>query len=289
MSDWTHGSLVEDLAGHLKAPDTMIWTDMQLGPAGSPRPDVFLMGKSFARPYVIAYECKVSRSDFLADVTAAKWNSYMKYAYGVVFAVPAGLVDKKEIPDRCGLLYRYEKVWRAAKRPTLEPHPIPEAAWRKLLIDGLMREGPMARHRHWSTWDATSKFNKKFGVEAAKWIHEAVAIEEKVKQAEKTIEVMYEEAHEQVKRIRDSAISDMPRMWNWLTQVLGLEPDAELHRIQTAISNLKSQKDDTARIAMGRVLDQLERIAANNRHYTKLDEHGDAEEEEVLLVRDAGE
>lgn len=291
MSDvikWTHDSLAEDLAGHLKAPDTLVWTDMQLGPAGSPRPDVFLMAKSFAHPYMMVYECKVSRSDFLADVTSGKWVSYLKYAYGVIFAVPAGLVSKKEIPDKCGLLYRYENVWRAAKRATIEPHPIPEEAWRKLLIDGLQREGPVARQKHWSTWDATSKFNKKFGAEAARLVYDAVGIQDRVDQAEATIQTMYEAAHKQVERIRASAISDMPRMWNSLAQILGLPENAQSYEISNAISKLRNLRDDRPQIALGKVLDMLDRIVANHRCYTKTEEP-DTEEPALLPVRGAGD
>src|SRR6266571_2431143 len=96
---WTHDELAADLAGHLKTPERMCWTDMQLGPAGSPRPDVYCIDKSFVSPFPTAYECKVSVPDFRSDVTSGKWSSYLKFAYRVFFAVPAGLVSKADVPD----------------------------------------------------------------------------------------------------------------------------------------------------------------------------------------------
>lgn len=111
---WQHDELARDLAASLSCEGRMVWTDIQLGPQGSPRPDVFRIDKSFAHPMAMAYECKISRSDFLADVTVGKWRSYLAYAYAVVFAVPDGLVSKSEVPDMCGLIVRKESAWRMA-------------------------------------------------------------------------------------------------------------------------------------------------------------------------------
>ena len=139
---WTHNELAHDLAEHLRGTrDLLAWEDMQLGPSGSPRPDVFTINTSYSRFTPIAYECKVSVSDFRRDVTAGKWQSYLKFAGAVIFAVPAGLVSKEEIPPGCGLIVRHESGWRRAKGPTMaHMQTLPREAWMKLLIDGVMRE-----------------------------------------------------------------------------------------------------------------------------------------------------
>lgn len=63
-----HDDLQEDLATHLRGnTDRMVWTNTQLGPVGSPRPDVFTVDKSFARFAADAYEVKVSVSDLRHD------------------------------------------------------------------------------------------------------------------------------------------------------------------------------------------------------------------------------
>ena len=96
---WKHDELARDLAQHLREKsDRLVWTDMQLGPAGSPRPDVYSLPCSFTRFMPIAYECKISVADFRRDVTAGKWTSYMQFAAGVIFAAPAGLVGKDDLP-----------------------------------------------------------------------------------------------------------------------------------------------------------------------------------------------
>lgn len=53
----------------------------------------------------IAYEVKVSRSDFLHEIAnPQKRQTAMMLANEFYFAVPAGLVEKDEIPEDCGLV-----------------------------------------------------------------------------------------------------------------------------------------------------------------------------------------
>lgn len=44
-----HDELAQSLAAHLRGDARMIWCDLQLGPSGSPRPDVYTIDK-FVRP-----------------------------------------------------------------------------------------------------------------------------------------------------------------------------------------------------------------------------------------------
>lgn len=138
---WNHNELAHDLAEHLSAnSDRIIWTDMQLGPSGSPRPDVYTINKSYTRFCPIAYECKVSVADFRSDITKGKWQSYLKYASGVIFAVPKGLITKDDVPKGCGLIVRSENCWRMVKGPTMASlTDLPRDFWMKLVIDGTSR------------------------------------------------------------------------------------------------------------------------------------------------------
>jgi len=140
--DWRHDDLAEDLASHLRgSTDRMVWTDMQLGPAGSSRPDVFAIPTSYSRFQPIAYECKVTKSDFRADVTKGKYTDYLKFAAGVMFACPVGLLRKEDIPVGAGLIVRGPEGWRSLKKPTLTIcESLPRTTWMKLLIDGSRRD-----------------------------------------------------------------------------------------------------------------------------------------------------
>lgn len=164
---WTHDGLAHDLAEHLRSNTARLcWEDMQLGPSGSPRPDVYTMQKSFSRFCPIAYEIKVSVADFRRDVTAGKWQSYLQFAGGVTFAVPAGLITKADIPAGCGLMVRGPDGWTTVKAPTLQKvTSLPQSAWLKLLIDGIERQSSRAvvDARSSSPWMANQKLRKRYG------------------------------------------------------------------------------------------------------------------------------
>lgn len=114
-----HDELADDLAKHLLASgDVCVWTDMQMGPVGSPRPDVYVLPKEYRAFHPISYEVKVSMQDFRADTTRAKWQSYLPFSAGVVFACPAGLLKPADLPTGCGLIERSSTGWRHKKRPT---------------------------------------------------------------------------------------------------------------------------------------------------------------------------
>lgn len=140
----SHDALAEDLARHLAGYSTpmVVWTDMQLGPSGSARPDVYTIEKTYSALRARVFEVKVSRADFLSDVTSGKYLRYAAFAGSITFATPAGLVNKDEVPKGCGLITRsVDGVWRYQKKPTLQPTPdLPRSAWLKLVIDGCQRE-----------------------------------------------------------------------------------------------------------------------------------------------------
>lgn len=133
----THDQLQENLASHLRAgTDRMVWTNTQLGPVGSPRPDVFTVNKSFSRFRADAYEIKVSVSDLRSDVTSGKWQSYRKFGHCVWFAFPRGMVPLDLIPKECGVILRSDAGWRAARKPVAQVlDTLPRDAWLKLLMD----------------------------------------------------------------------------------------------------------------------------------------------------------
>lgn len=171
---WAHDALANDLAEHLGgASDRMCWTNLQLGPSGSVRPDVYTLARSYTRPAPRAYEVKVSVADFRRDVTAGKWFAYRTFAEQVYFAIPAGLVSKDELPATVGLYVRGETGWRAARAPAAHPVEIPNEALLKLLLDGdVKRFGAGTRQRRFSDWHASQALAKKWGEEAAKVVQD---------------------------------------------------------------------------------------------------------------------
>ena len=160
----THNELLKDLASHLRASgDRMVWMDTQLGPSGSPRPDLFVVNKSFARFHTAAYEVKANLADLRRDITSGKWQSYRKFSHAVWFAFPSGLAPVALIPKECGLILRGENGWRTQRRPIAQVlDTLPHETWIKLLLEGTPRE-ELPRPRIANEWAQQQMLRKKLG------------------------------------------------------------------------------------------------------------------------------
>ncbi|NAX44849.1 MULTISPECIES: MmcB family DNA repair protein [unclassified Vibrio] len=165
----THDELASNLARHLLNESRMVWENIPAGRSGSVRPDVYTIEKSFANPNPISYEIKVSVSDFRSDVTSAKWKSYLDFSYGVVFAVPKGLITKNDIPNGCGLITFNGEFWNTVKRPTLNPAKLNDELLMKLLIAGNQRQTQpeVIECRKFDEFKKHDKLRKKFGKDIA--------------------------------------------------------------------------------------------------------------------------
>jgi hypothetical protein len=231
----THDDLARSLADHLKAPDRMVWCDLQLGPSGSVRPDVYTMMKSYVRPAPMAYEVKVSDNDFLRDVTAGKWHSYLRYAQGVVFAVQEGLVERDDVPTHCGLMIFRNEKWSTIKRPVLQHVAIPEEAWIKLLIDGVHREGPHYRARIWNESNTIGCIGKQYGQRIAEILKNVAAAEARISDAEyrakRIIDDATREAESQRKMIESSRQE--------LCDALGMPSTASVYELRNAVTRVR--------------------------------------------------
>lgn len=236
---WKHDELMTDLGGHLVAQSRMIWTDMQLGPQGSPRPDVYTIERSFMRPNPTAFEVKVSVSDFRADVTTAKWSRYLEYAHAVVFACPAGMLTKADVPEQCGLIVRSETGWRYAKKAVVNPRPIAQAALLKLLIDGVTREGPVMRAMRWR--DPGRDFAVKFGSEAARYVADAATTHQRLENTRAQAEQIIQQARIEADRVRKMENIEASELWRALLEALELKPDANVWDVRRAVASVKRQ------------------------------------------------
>lgn len=162
----THDELQADPAAHLRGnADRMVWCDTQLGPSGSPRPDVYTVAKSFSRFAADAYEIKVTASDLRRDTTSGKWQSYLPFEHRVWFAFERGLAPVEEIPRACGVMLRSPTGWRAARKPVSQALPtLPRYAWVKLVIKlHAACEPAQPRARVMSEWAAQRLARQKWG------------------------------------------------------------------------------------------------------------------------------
>ncbi|WP_257765345.1 hypothetical protein [Burkholderia glumae] len=271
--NWNHDDLARDLAAHLRGTsDRLVWTDMQLGPAGSPRPDVYSVPCSFSRFQPVAYECKISVADFRRDVTAGKWTSYLRFAAGVIFAAPAGLLKKDDIPAGCGLIVRGPDGWRSLKGPTLKNmENLPRDAWVKLIIDGLAREVDRQKREGRadvvSEWKLDQRLREKLGDLVADAVRDRLSAERRLQRATEQLNKVAEEAEDERKLIlsrsreraqRDATLIDEARAK--LATALGLRRNADAMVIAQACHEAARRLNADREIQ--RLRAQLDRVQA---------------------------
>lgn len=268
---WGHNELAHDLAGHLRQNTARIcWEDMQLGPAGTCRPDVYAMAHSYSKFCPVVYEVKVSVSDFRADVTAGKYTKYFSYAGGVVFAVPDGLLKKSDIPEGCGLMIRKASGWHTLRGPTMRQlDNLPRDAWMKLLMDGMTRqaERTQIKSREPQAYFIDRRLMKKQGAEIAELVCRAWRSKDRLKQEviaqEQRLKEVLQEGEEELARRRkrreeaEERLNDAQRD---LAQALGLEPDVSMYVLIRAIWDATRRLTGDEEIRRLRtVLSQIER------------------------------
>jgi hypothetical protein len=235
---WKHDELAHDLAQHLLTPKRLLWCDMQLGPAGSPRPDVYAIDKSFAHPRATSYEVKVSQSDFRADVTAGKWQSYLAFSSGVFFAAPAGLLSREDVPKGCGLMVRGDEGWRTMRAPTLQPFRLTADACLKLLIDGREQEVRPAARCERTAWGASEKITRRWGAAAAKVIADLDAARRRAEHWEAEAEAHRKQIGDAESKAREMANAMTAHWLDELCRLLSM-PRGDFGAIAQRVSELR--------------------------------------------------
>lgn len=268
---WNHNDLAHDLAEHLRQNTArMVWEDMQLGPSGTARPDVYALPHSYSKFCPVVYEVKVSVSDFRADVTAGKFTKYFKYASAVVFAVPEGMLKKTDIPEGCGLMIRKESGWHTLKGPTVRPiDNIPRDAWIKLVMDGVRREGERIRinARTSSSYYTEQHLRKRHGDDIARLVAHAYHSSEMLKAAIEQQEASRQAVSEQTKEENRRRREERERREEYLNSsqselavTLGISADATVYQLISAINSASRRLSEDSEIQrLRRIIEHVER------------------------------
>ena len=254
---WKHDDLLHDLAGYLSSPERLVWTDMQLGPSGSPRPDVFTLQKSYSKPHPTAFEIKISRSDLRSDTTSGKWQSYLKFAGAVTFAVPDGLGTPADIPDGCGLIVRKAEVWRYARKPVRRAVEPPFSACMKLLIDGVERANqrrvPFPRSAN--LWGESKAVRKKFGQAVAECARDLTAARQRLDSAKSGANDAWDRMRQDVENTKARLIAQAKaehETWadlrRQVTEWLGLAENVSSWAVEQRLRELRRACDADERV-----------------------------------------
>ncbi len=137
---WAHEDLQADLAATRRDVGEIAVERLSVGSyGGNGQIDVFAVRPSWTQPVPTVYEVKISRPDFLRDTQAGKYQRYLPYCRRLYFATPAGLLDRKEVPDGCGLCVRGDTGWRTVKAPRVRAEP---DGWPEILFSLLLKLHP---------------------------------------------------------------------------------------------------------------------------------------------------
>ena len=270
MKRWKHDELLNDLAEHLARPERMLWRDLQLGPSGSPRPDVFTLRKSYKKPDPRAYEIKVSVSDFRADVTSGKWQSYLRAASGVTFCVPKGLITKADLPPSTGLMVRSEDGWRTVKAPTLAAPNLDQDLLLKLLIDGVNRIADDQRAHEFNVYRASRELRDQLGEDVASVVSDLQAAKDDLQRlkerAKKTRQKQAQAQEKQMAREREFAREAVARQREKLCEILGVDPKASDLALNERIRALEHMRSESELVGTAsNIVRQLERSISSSR------------------------
>jgi hypothetical protein len=266
---WGHDELADDLAQYLRSPERMVWANMQLGPSGSPRPDVFTLQKSYSKPAPAAFEVKISRRDLRSDTTSGKWQTYLRYAQSVTFAVPDGLCTVADIPKECGLIMRKAAVWRYMRKPMLTPVNMPFDACMKLLIDGVSRTvgNRLLQPRRAAAWLENEAVRKKFGEAVATTARDLTVARQQVEDLGSVARTEYAAMRARVKAREThlmSVANEEMAVWNTIKAEvldwLGIDGTPSSFEVRRRLRNIREQADVDARIiAVDRRLEAVQR------------------------------
>jgi len=136
-----HNTLASRMASALRQQGRVTWENIEFVIDGHPqavRPDVYSLvcTKNAARMAPTVHEVKVSRSDFLADLSNPnKRGGYLKIAARLVYVAPAGVIDPSELPDECGLMEEVtEGRFRCTRRAKSRHVDLPPAVFMNLIL-----------------------------------------------------------------------------------------------------------------------------------------------------------
>ena len=119
------------------------------------RMDLWVMPRSWTKPWVTVYEIKTSRRDFMQD---EKWPGYLDCCHRFYFACPWGLIEPGEVGPEAGLCWvtrTGSRVITKKKAPTRREVEIPETVWRYILMcrARITREHMMDENlEYWRGW-----------------------------------------------------------------------------------------------------------------------------------------
>jgi hypothetical protein len=224
------------------------------------RMDAWVMRSSWAQMSCLAYEVKVSRSDFLQD---NKWNMYMNYCNEFSFCCPYGLILPEELPQEVGLYWVSKTGNRlmCKRKPVYRNVKIPESIFMYILMCRVVLKDESiskSRKEYWINWLKTKEYNRSIGHNASKSIREVINKEvEKVREENERLQNKIDNCKKAIDTFERAGISlEYLSTWNInrkideIKSVLPIGFVESLEKLQSVIgSTLKYVKEKQKEVA----------------------------------------
>jgi hypothetical protein len=191
------------------------------------RLDGIAIARSWANPFVIGYEIKVERSDFLKD---DKVNLYAEYCNQLYYVCPHGLIQPEEVGSHMGLMWASKTGTRiyTEKKAPFDQHEIPSELFKYILIsrakiidyDIISARNSENDRSYWEEWLKKKEIDRSFGCHVQGAIRKA--FDEKVEAVQRKIERMEREnetLRKLYKKLEDAGIDVSVRGWGLEKQV----------------------------------------------------------------------
>lgn len=143
------------------------------------RMDAWAMARSWKHPKVVAYEVKISRSDFLQD---DKWRGYLPYCNELYFVCPQKLIAPEELPGDIGLIVPSANCSRlyTKRKAVYRDIVIQEDVLRYVLICRAKIGGDTSHDKcdqsvRWADWLARRKYTEDLGYQVGRALREVIS------------------------------------------------------------------------------------------------------------------
>lgn len=130
--------------------------------------DVMRVMPSYTRFCVFIYEVKVSRSDFQSDLRSGKWRGYLDHCHRFMFAMPAGIARREEMPEEAGLIVRGSRGWQVQKTAPARDVEIPTETLMAMLF---LKQRKTVRQRNIDRayWEKINLFYRRRGKQVSEF------------------------------------------------------------------------------------------------------------------------
>jgi hypothetical protein len=215
---------------------------------GGLRLDALVIKRSTSNSYVIGYEIKISRNDFIRD---QKWPSYLSYCNEFYFVCPKNIISVDETPDDAGLYHTSgvgNKLY-IKKKAKYRNIQIPEELWRSIIFNRTTIRAeyakPNSQLEFWKNWLETKDEEKEIGYKVSQKLREIVKERiEKVESENRQLKSKIED-YESIKSLIQKMGHDPDSFQNWkvkqhIENICGLIPES----MDYSLKSLKRSLDE---------------------------------------------